>query len=316
MLTAIVEAPGRCRLDNCNIPVPGDEEIVIKLEGTGVCASDVNVWQGRPWFEYPHPPGRPGHESWGTIHSLGSSVSTVRVGDRVCSFSESAYAQYTLSSVNDVVRLPDELYGKPFPGEPLACAINAFKRCDIHKEDSVAIVGAGFQGLLLTQMAAKAGAHVSVISRRKTALEFAQAMGAQETIELDVHDRAIRHALGITGGAGFDRVIEATGHQWPLDVAAELTRTRGRLIIVGYHQDLRSVNMQQWNWRGIDVINAHERDRRAHIEALWDAVEAVVEGELDIWPLLTHRFSLSQLDKALNMAVERPEGFLKAIILS
>jgi len=54
-------------------------------------------------------------------------------------------------------------------------------------------------------------------------------------------------------------VIEAAGQQWPLDLATELTRERGRLIIAGYHQDgPRQINMQLWNWRGLDVINAHE----------------------------------------------------------
>ena len=65
----------------------------------------------------------------------------------------------------------------------------------------------------------------------------------------------------LTGGAFCERVIEAVGKQWPLDLAAELTAERGRLVIAGYHQDgPRQVNMQLWNWRGLDVINAHERD--------------------------------------------------------
>ena len=56
-------------------------------------------------------------------------------------------------------------------------------------------------------------------------------------------------------------MIEAVGKQWPLDLAAELTREGGRLVIAGYHQDgPRQVNMQLWNWRGFDVANAHERD--------------------------------------------------------
>ena len=70
----------------------------------------------------------------------------------------------------------------------------------------------------------------------------------------------------LTGGAFCDRVIEAVGKQWPLDLAAELTRERGRLIVAGYHQDgPRQVNMQLWNWRGLDVINAHERDPEVYM---------------------------------------------------
>ena len=65
----------------------------------------------------------------------------------------------------------------------------------------------------------------------------------------------------ITAGRLCERVIEAVGKQWPLDLAGELVGYGGKLIIAGYHQDgPRQVNMQSWNWKGIDVINAHERD--------------------------------------------------------
>ena len=71
----------------------------------------------------------------------------------------------------------------------------------------------------------------------------------------------------LTGGSFCDRVIEAVGKQWPLDLAGEITRERGRLIIAGYHQDgPRQVNMWLWNWRGLDVINAHERDPKIYMQ--------------------------------------------------
>ena len=78
-------------------------------------------------------------------------------------------------------------------------------------------------------------------------------------------------------------VIEATGQQRPLDLAAELTRVRGRLVIAGYHQDgPRSVNMQLWNWRGIDVINAHERDPEIYRRGMDEGVRLLAAGGLDL----------------------------------
>ena len=86
-------------------------------------------------------------------------------------------------------------------------------------------------------------------------------MGAAETIPMHDHWQIIERVRELTGGTFCDRVIEAVGKQWPLDLAAELTREGGRLVIAGYHQDgPRQVNMQLWNWRGFDVANAHERD--------------------------------------------------------
>jgi threonine dehydrogenase-like Zn-dependent dehydrogenase len=110
-------------------------------------------------------------------------------------------------------------------------------------------------------------------------------------------------------------VIEAVGKQWPLDLAAELTRERGRLIIAGYHQDgPRQVNMQLWNWRGLDVINAHERDQAVYIQGIRDAVDAVASGRLDPDPLYTHTYPLDRLGEALDATRDRPDGFLKALV--
>jgi threonine dehydrogenase-like Zn-dependent dehydrogenase len=111
-------------------------------------------------------------------------------------------------------------------------------------------------------------------------------------------------------------VIEAVGKQWPLDLAAELTGVRGRLVIAGYHQDgPRQVNMQLWNWRGLDVVNAHERDPAIYVDGVRAAVEAVVTGRLDPDPLYTHTFPLTRLDEALNATRDRPDGFLKALVI-
>jgi NADPH:quinone reductase len=94
-----------------------------------------------------------------------------------------------------------------------------------------------------------------------------------------------------------------------------LTSERGKLVIAGYHQDgQRHVNMQLWNWRGLDVINAHERDASIYIRGLREAVHLVDQGVLDPSPLYTHRFALEQLPRAFEQMEARPENFLKALI--
>jgi threonine dehydrogenase-like Zn-dependent dehydrogenase len=128
-------------------------------------------------------------------------------------------------------------------------------------------------------------------------------------------DRIIEEVKKLTDGKGCDVVIEAVGLQWPLDLAAELTRERGRLVIAGYHQDgARQVNMQLWNWRGLDVINAHERDPMVYYAGMRKAVEAVASGRLDPSPHYTHKFDLGEIGSAFKMMKERPENFLKALV--
>ena len=213
------------------------------------------------------------------------------------------------------MRLPDALDGAAFPGEPLGCAINIFRRADIKAGQTVAIIGIGFLGALLTRLAALAGARVIAISRRASSLALARDFGAAETIPMDDHQGIIDRVSALTDGRLCDCVIEAVGKQWPLDLAAELCAERGRLVIAGYHQDgPRQVNMQLWNWRGFDVVNAHERDPAVYIAGMEAAVEAVASGEIDPAPLYTHRYPLEQLAEALNATRDRPGNFVKALI--
>jgi threonine dehydrogenase-like Zn-dependent dehydrogenase len=111
-------------------------------------------------------------------------------------------------------------------------------------------------------------------------------------------------------------VIEATGKQAALDFASHSTGIRGRLVIAGnHHDDFRKINLRLWNWRGLDVINAHERDPAIAIRGIQEAIEAMQSGPLDPRPLLTHTLSLDRLDEALSLTRDRPDGFMKAVIL-
>jgi threonine dehydrogenase-like Zn-dependent dehydrogenase len=315
MRAARLEGPGQIVMEETAIPGPGAGELRIRLEGCGVCASNLTPWAGAEWMQYPLEPGAMGHEGWGVVDALGDGVSGVRVGDRVAALSYKSYAEYDVAAADAIVPLPAVLDGKPFPGEPLGCAMNIFRRSGISAGQTVAIVGIGFLGALLTRLAADAGARVIAISRRPFSLDVAKEMGAHELIPMDDHWRIIERVKELTGGTFADRVIEAVGKQWPLDLAAEITKERGRLVVAGYHQDgPRQVNMQLWNWRGLDVINAHERDPQVYLDGIRAAVDAVAGGRLDPSSLYTHSYALDELGRALDDTRDRPDGFLKALV--
>lgn len=315
MRSAVVTAPGVVEVRHVPLPEPGPDQVRIRLEGCGVCASNLTPWEGPEWMTFPTAAGSLGHEGWGIIDAIGSDVEGVETGERVAALSYNAYAEYDLADASALVRLPDALDGAAFPGEPLGCAINIFRRADIKAGQTVAIIGIGFLGALLTRLAALAGARVIAISRRASSLALARDFGAAETIPMDDHQGIIDRVSALTDGRLCDCVIEAVGKQWPLDLAAELCAERGRLVIAGYHQDgPRQVNMQLWNWRGFDVVNAHERDPAVYIAGMEAAVEAVASGEIDPAPLYTHRYPLEQLAEALNATRDRPGNFVKALI--
>jgi 2-desacetyl-2-hydroxyethyl bacteriochlorophyllide A dehydrogenase len=314
MKTSVIHSPKQIRIIETELPAPGSEEILIRLSGTGLCVSNLPVWEGREWFSYPFEPGSPGHEGYGVVEQTGEHVSGFTRGDLVVFLSQNAYAEYDKAHQSNVVKIPETLNGNLFPGEPLACAVNIIKRSDIKAGQKVVVIGAGFIGCLLIQLIKNAGAEVIAVSRRKSSLQFAEMSGADYLVHFNEVWEAKDKILQLVPG-GSERVIEATGVQKALDLASHIMAERGRMIIAGYHQDgLRSVNMQVWNWNGIDVINAHERDPAIYTSGLQKAVELVSQGVLRPTELITHHFSFSEINNAFNMMHNSPEGFLKGVI--
>ena len=312
---AIMSGPGRIELKMLEFREPAAGELRIQIEGCGVCASNLPIWEGKPWFDYPFQPGAPGHEAWGRVDAVGEGVTGFTRGDRVALLSSHAFAEYDFARASEVVQLPAALEEAAFPAEPLGCAMNIFKRAKIRSGETVAIVGIGFLGTLLTQLAVKAGARVLALSHRRSSLKLAEQFGATATIEIVDAQQALQSVRRATHGRGCECVIEATGTQEALDLASELTAERGRLVIAGYHQDgPRRVNMQLWNWRGIDIVNAHERDPLVYVAGMRDAIEAAQAGVIDPRPLYTHTFPLNDLSRAFETLEDSPEGFIKALI--
>jgi threonine dehydrogenase-like Zn-dependent dehydrogenase len=275
MRAGVITGPRDVRLAATPVPAPAAGEVLVRIEGCGVCGSDVPVWEGRPWFAYPLEPGAPGHEGWGLVEASGDGVDKPAPGERVALICERAFAEYAVAPAAHCVPID----GSRFPGEPAACAVNVVRRSDIRSGQRVAIVGVGFLGSLVQQLCERAGAEVV----------------------------PVRRDSNVSGE--FERVVEAAGTQEALDRASALVAERGRLVIAGYHQDgPRTVDLQSWNWRGIDVVNAHERDPLVYVDAMREAVAAGV----DIESLLTHRFPLARLGEAFDAARTRPPGFVKA----
>ena len=317
MRASVIEAPRVAATRTVERPDPAAGEVLLRLEGSGVCASSIPVWEGRSWFEYPQAAGAPGHEGWGRVVAVGEGVTRVKPGERIAALTYRAHAEFDIAKEHAIVPLPESLADVPMPGEPLGCAYNIFRRSGIEAGQTVAIVGIGFLGALLTRLASHAGARVIAITRRPFALDIARQLGAEETIVMDDHWRILEEVKRLTEGRWCERVIEAVGLQWPLDLAGELTAERGRLVIAGYHQDgPRQVNMQMWNWRGIDVVNAHERDPGVYVEGIRGAVDLMASGVLEPTPLYTHRLGLDELGRALELTRERPDGFLKALVFA
>ncbi len=315
MKTAVFTAPREINVQDNPISLPKDDEVLIRFEGCGLCASDMPVWEGREWFGYPMPPGNPGHEGWGVVDTVGKNVKSVKPGNRVSTLCQKAYAEFGISKGSEITELPNFFDDKPFPGEPMACVINIFRRCKIKPGMTTAIVGTGWIGLLLIQLVKTAGAEIIAISRSPSSYEKAKACGADHFFSVTEDEYIAEQIKELTDGQYCDCVIEAAGKQESLDLASQITGIRGRLVIAGYHQDgLRTVNMQQWNWRGLDVINAHERNPEVYLDGMREAVLMVAASVINPFPLFTHKFPLEDIQTAFETFDNKPENFIKALI--
>src|SRR5919197_3434627 len=90
MRAAVLAGPRRVEIAERSVPEPGPGQVRIRIEGCGLCGSNLPAYEGRPWFDYPFVPGAPGHEGWGIVDAVGPGVQTLHEGDRVAALGSAA----------------------------------------------------------------------------------------------------------------------------------------------------------------------------------------------------------------------------------
>ncbi|MBI2755661.1 MAG: alcohol dehydrogenase catalytic domain-containing protein [Chloroflexi bacterium] len=311
MQAARFTAPSAVRVDEIEPPLVGPGEVLVKVLACGLCGSDLNAWRGVPGMAFPLNPGEPGHEVWGQIASAGTEVRGFVPGQYVTGMLQRGYAQFAVGNPADLAVLESDggTAEMPLLGEPIACAANVVRRSGWQPGQPVAFVGFGYLAALIAALLfAEGPAEWIAVSRRPDSRALARARGAEAAYGFDEvpEDRWDRYPV----------VIEAAGVQQALDYATWLTAYSGRLVLAGYHADgSRTVNVQSWNWKGLDVVNAHERRPEAYRAGLADGLRIVRRHHLDLRGLASHTFRLSDIATAFQVAAERPTGFIKGVVL-
>lgn len=295
-------------------PDPGPGEVLVQVQTCGVCASELHPWQDG-WPGYPH---RFGHEPVGVVAGVGPGVTQFRAGDRVTGLFKGAYADLCLANEAILLPVPANVRDEAALGEPIACLVNAQRRTPVELADQVAVIGLGFMGLGMLQLLKLRGpSRIVAIDVREEARAAAKQFGADDAYhpsELP-DDFFLTHFSDWESSRGFDVVVEGSGTQPGLTLAGELVRAHGVLAILGYHQGgPRQVDVGMWNWKAIDVVNAHVRRRADLMESMRIGLELSARGLLDIGALVTHRYSLDDVDLAYSALEAKPDGFLKAVV--
>ena len=293
---------------------PGPGEVLIRVTACGVCASELHPWNDGV-ATYPR---RFGHEPVGVVERVGPGVDRFAVGDRVTGLFAGAFSDTAIASEDVLLPVPDGLGDESAMGEPLACLVNAQRRTPIELADRVALIGLGYMGLgLLKLIRLRGPSAVIAIDVREEARERAVELGADEVYHpSEVPDDYVLSRFGDwESDRGLDVVVEASGTQPGLTLAGKLVRAHGLLSILGYHQGKpREVDVEMWNWKAIDVVNAHVRRREDLLRSMEIGLALEAKGLIDLGGLVTHRFGLDEVDAAYTALRDKPPGFIKAVV--
>ena len=307
-------APKTSEVVEAETPEPGPGEALVRVSVCGVCASELHPWADG----VPHYPRRFGHEPMGVVAAVGTGVTGVREGDRVTGLFNQAFADYGAARADELLPVPEHVADEAALGEPLACLVNAQRRTPVELADRVALIGLGYMGLGMLQLLKLRGpSRIVAIDVREDARAAAMRLGADEVYDpsgLPPESYLTRFG-GWQSDRGFEVVVEGSGTQAGLTLAGELVRPHGILSILGYHQGgPRQVDVGMWNWKAIDVVNAHVRRRADLMESMRIGLELTAKGLIDLGALVTHRYGLDEVDCAYRDLMEKPPGFIKAVV--
>jgi L-iditol 2-dehydrogenase len=309
---AVLNRPGHFDLVEEPEPAIGPGDVLLRVAACGICASELEFFQGRsavalPWY--------PGHEVSGVVEKTGESLQDFAPGDPVT-------AWVTARGFAERVAVPA---AHCFPagdvplelalGEPLACAVNAVDVAAPALGDDLVIVGAGFMGHLIHKLVMLRGPRrVIVADSRDDALERAQQFGASATV--NVTRESLPEAVGqLTGGKGADMTFEVTGAAAALGNLHEITRMSGTLVIAGYHQgEPRQVPLGIWNWMAYRMVNAHFREPATILSGMRMGMRLLTSGRMSLTGLVTHIVPLERIDEGFQAAIAKPAGFVKATV--
>ena len=316
MKTAVLHGPHDWRIEEVNSSDPGKNECLIKIKACGVCHSEIHQWDHKiSGLEYPR---YIGHEVAGIILKVGENVKNFKSGDKVAAWAEGkGYSEEIVVKEDTLEKIADGISFELALSEPIACTTNAIMKSNIQLGDTVALVGMGFMGLILLQELKLVGAkEIIAIDIREEMLKLSEELGADVMLN-PLKDDVKTIIKEITGNKGVDVSFEVGGIESTLNLAADICRMEGKLIIFGYHPGPRKIeDLGYWNWMAFDIINAHFRDMKTILKGTHIGMELLNSGKIKMDKLITHRFRLDEIEDAFMAAKNKPKGFVKSVIVN
>ncbi|MFJ5613426.1 zinc-binding dehydrogenase [Streptomyces sp. NPDC093221] len=294
-------------------PVPGAGQVLVEVLASGVCTSDIGPWLSH---DPAAPPVRLGHEIVGRVVGTGRDAGRWAPGDLVTGLGGEGFATLAVMDAHAVLPVPAGIEPAHAIGEPVADLEEALSRTGVRAGDRVAVVGLGFMGLGLVQLAKRhaPGLLVGVDpdpARRERALR----LGADLVFAPDDLPEEYRKDTGRATDARLAVVLEATGTTSGLGTAGSLVRPFGTLCVVGYHHTGDAMmDMDLW-YKAVTVVNGFCPDRTRLMGAMRDALALIGERRFSYAPLITHRFGLEGVDDAFGAMTAAGPDFVKGVLV-
>jgi len=323
-MKALVKAEAREGLWMQDVPVPeiGPDDVLIKVRKTGICGTDVHIWNWDEWAQKTVPvPLVTGHEFAGEIVELGHRVEDLKIGQR-CSGEghligkhsrqsragkfhldpetrgigvneQGAFAQYLRLPAFNVVPLPDEIddeIGAIL--DPLGNAVHTALSFDLVGED-VLITGAGPIGIMAAAVARHVGArHVVITDVNAERLALAEKVA--DVVPVNVAEQDLNDVkAGLKMKEGFDVGLEMSGNQRALDQMVEALVMGGRIALLGIPPGKSPVDWSRIVFKAITIKGVYGRE----IFETWYKMIAMLENGLDVRGVITHRFKASEFEQ-------------------
>ncbi len=338
MRVAMYYSNGDLRLEEMPVPVIGPGELLVRIEASGICGSDV-----MEWYRADKVPLVLGHEIAGQVEKVGEGVSRFRQGDRVVvthhvpcmschycatghetvcdtlrttSFDPGGFSEYVRVPAINVDRgtfhLPDSVsYEEGSFVEPLACVLRGQRQTNFQPARSVLVIGSGISGLLHVMAAAAQGAGrivaTDVLDYR---LAAATRLGAEATISaLDDVPAAFRR---INGGRGADLVIVCAGAPQTIEQALAAVARSGTVLFFATTKPEVSIPLavNKFFWRNEVTLTSSYAGGPADCKM---ALELIRAGRLPVSRTITHRLPLAETGRGFDLVVN-PKDSIKVII--
>jgi threonine dehydrogenase-like Zn-dependent dehydrogenase len=301
-------------------------EALIEVLCAGICNTDLEIVKGYAGFH-----GTLGHEFVGRVvespgnEMLGARVvGEINVGCGVCALCragdsrhcatrtvlgiknrDGAFAQYLSLPVRNVLSLPDGIADEEAVFvEPLAAACRILEQIEIPPSTTVAVLGDGKLGQLIARVLAQTGCQLLVIGKHREKLNLLQTVAAQ-TFCLDKPENATASILRQTSDEKFDVVVETSGSEKGLALAASIVKPRGTIVLKSTHHKETSLNMAQFVVNEIQLIGSR-------CGRFQPAIDLLGKRAVDVRPLITQTLPLSEGIAAFAQAAQ-PES-LKIIL--